>query len=1199
MAQHAPSASVSNGARPDLAPVAAPASASTSASAADVQAYHLSEPEATPAFPTLEPLSHNLALLSPKTAPDFNVDDFLVSRSKASDLSYILSDLRSYNESLKHELVSIINQDYKDFVSLGSGLRSESHRIERLGWSASSDPTDPANPGAAAGGGAMAPVRAVLVEARDTLQGVEDDIRDCMRRRDEAAQRKARLDLMLQLHDSVTRLEELLLIPKGARRKQSLGSADGGSALPFAAGDSNEVAAESGAEDYSGSDYGLSSDYDDDDDDAEAEGAADDYLSAVDPTGSPTLQRAHANGAAASPAWTKSPGPMHHAERKRQRRQSRARTLYSGHLGSGLPHSPPMSRRPANAFLSLDEASRRRSKHRPDGRAVDAEGASSLLVLPQRVARTSAEYSRLRFLSKRIESEGLSGFSNALHNRMEHIRSTLRQDLRSLLKRLLSPSSLLLRGWSLEAGQTSAPPRSPVLRRWGSIKQASRNGISLEAHELESWSQVASVGDGAGSEAESAYWAERLQEQRGWLEMVLVTLASLGPSGTGLGGEPSGAIESSRPVKEAEEAVRELFVQGWASEAITATTLQNPEYGTGINHQEEGGARGHLATAARQRLQSALLRLAELGFAEEQGSDQGLVHLYNKILAFAATDAWQVCDAAEATSSHGTSAAPPIGGVGDVSAAATVAVDSKTTCDVFVNVLWEEVATRLMDEELASSIFFVGRPDAFYKNYTISSAFLDRFASLAPSPRAYSALLRHPHWLVFRKRWQLPVYFQMRCREIITKLEDELAHGSQLVSASEASASPPLLQATAATLEAVRAPWSTGVHLHELSAREWRVTLQVLCRFKTWIEAEIPEDLVTAGLVSNAGPNGSAVAGSAAAPGSRRIEGLRQHSRTGSDGTRSSMDGYRTTATASGEISRVATPGSASRGSSEVPRDTATDDATLAHLTSLVVDLLHLSSSIHDVFESDIRPRLFHRVSAEERSADEAESDQELVELLKKTLDETLAFKASLVDQVGRAATSMLRTKCCDPLRLVRSAGTQYRSLTASVGGKVEASPFVEQVLRPLLLFFGLGPSTATTTTSTASGEIGVRGVGKHLPLPLRSEWTNAVLSDVLMRYASALITMNKNHESLRRLKRGTASGISAFASSLFSNAAAAGGAGETDEAGEKMRRQMHVDIEKIREGVKRLEQDGGVRVDWEMEAWSKLEYAVGGGCDE
>lgn len=36
------------------------------------------------------------------------------------------------------------------------------------------------------------------------------------------------------------------------------------------------------------------------------------------------------------------------------------------------------------------------------------------------------------------------------------------------------------------------------------------------------------------------------------------------------------------------------------------------------------------------------------------------------------------------------------------------------------------------------------------------------------------AMRAHPIYISFEKRWQLPVYFQLRWKEIVTKLEESL-----------------------------------------------------------------------------------------------------------------------------------------------------------------------------------------------------------------------------------------------------------------------------------------------------------------------------------------------------------------------------------------------------------------------------------------
>jgi conserved oligomeric Golgi complex subunit 2 len=41
--------------------------------------------------------------------------------------------------------------------------------------------------------------------------------------------------------------------------------------------------------------------------------------------------------------------------------------------------------------------------------------------------------------------------------------------------------------------------------------------------------------------------------------------------------------------------------------------------------------------------------------------------------------------------------------------------------------------------------------------------------------QAIESMRLHPVYSAFERRWQLPVYFQLRWKEIVTKLEEQLA----------------------------------------------------------------------------------------------------------------------------------------------------------------------------------------------------------------------------------------------------------------------------------------------------------------------------------------------------------------------------------------------------------------------------------------
>jgi hypothetical protein len=80
-------------------------------------------------LPVHVPLSHDNEFL---IASDFNVEDFLLSRSHDTSLPDLRAELRDYLSDLKEELVKLINDDYEAFISLSTDLRDEGARLSKL-----------------------------------------------------------------------------------------------------------------------------------------------------------------------------------------------------------------------------------------------------------------------------------------------------------------------------------------------------------------------------------------------------------------------------------------------------------------------------------------------------------------------------------------------------------------------------------------------------------------------------------------------------------------------------------------------------------------------------------------------------------------------------------------------------------------------------------------------------------------------------------------------------------------------------------------------------------------------------------------------------------------------------------------------------------------------------------------------------------
>lgn len=135
-------------------------------------------------------------------------------------------------------------------------------------------------------------------------------------------------------------------------------------------------------------------------------------------------------------------------------------------------------------------------------------------------------------------------------------------------------------------------------------------------------------------------------------------------------------------------------------------------------------------------------------------------------------------------------------------------------------------------KNIGREIFSAGRPDELHKvsptetglmqNYTLTTKFIDQIESFAPSSSAVLSIRASSEISLLQRQWQLPVYFQLRWKDITAKLERWLEQP------------PPdpqwLIPQTAGVFEAVELCWSDNVFIPDLADRFWRLTLQVsLC----------------------------------------------------------------------------------------------------------------------------------------------------------------------------------------------------------------------------------------------------------------------------------------------------------------------------------------------------------------------------------
>lgn len=141
---------------------------------------------------------------------------------------------------------------------------------------------------------------------------------------------------------------------------------------------------------------------------------------------------------------------------------------------------------------------------------------------------------------------------------------------------------------------------------------------------------------------------------------------------------------------------------------------------------------------------------------------------------------------------------------------------------------WPEVEERLGLH--LKSIYAPGNPDLFFQCYSDTIQFLSNLESRCDTPDAVKALHQHPQYSKFLHRWSLPVYFQIRFKDIAGTFESAL--NRQELTNNEKSEWR--LVATKTAWECLQRCWADKVFIAQLTHRFWKLSLQILARYYTW-----------------------------------------------------------------------------------------------------------------------------------------------------------------------------------------------------------------------------------------------------------------------------------------------------------------------------------------------------------------------------
>ncbi|CAA7261620.1 unnamed protein product [Cyclocybe aegerita] len=369
--------------------------------------------------------------------------------------------------------------------------------------------------------------------------------------------------------------------------------------------------------------------------------------------------------------------------------------------------------------------------------------------------------------------------------------------------------------------------------------------------------------------------------------------------------------------------------------------------------------------------------------------DDPLARLYNQLLRFVERDICRIMNIAERVS---VKQASDIQNAQTSSSPKAQVEDLEKGFHIMSGVVWDELGRAIMDE-IGTVVFAAGQPNEFRKNYETTQAFIRSLELLAPSRQSVEAMRSHPVYHAFERRWQLPVYFQLRWKEIAGALEEALSARFEPTLSKDKSFATS--QASAIWI-AISACWSSEIYIPELSHRFWKLSLQILNRFKVWLD----ENVV--------------------------------------NGARNSFDAQ--DRVSSPNIPRAETPVSAS----EVPsaETVAADDALLRQSSAAIVDIRVLEHNMLTLWRQVISMMM----------PDSDDEELQTEDGMRESLDGLVAFIAPLSSKIA----GVLTKRCCDGLLPVRSIPSQFRAMSNKRNPSVP-SYFVSSILRPVKQYFAIG----------------------------------------------------------------------------------------------------------------------------------------------
>ncbi|CAH0390679.1 unnamed protein product [Bemisia tabaci] len=168
--------------------------------------------------------------------------------------------------------------------------------------------------------------------------------------------------------------------------------------------------------------------------------------------------------------------------------------------------------------------------------------------------------------------------------------------------------------------------------------------------------------------------------------------------------------------------------------------------------------------------------------------------------------------------------------------------------NIMCNSVWPEVDQCL--ELRLKTIYAPGNPDVFHQRYSETMHFLNELEHRCGNEGTVKALRSQSQYQAFLQKWNLSVYFQLRFQQIATQLENLLIDREKYTTIISTSRSPHLTVTNTVWL-CINQCWAPNIFIMELAHRFWKLSLQIISRFCSWITSALKETALPSASLSN------------------------------------------------------------------------------------------------------------------------------------------------------------------------------------------------------------------------------------------------------------------------------------------------------------------------------------------------------------